>query len=218
MDRLESLTSFSADVRPSLAPSQGHQHRESENKFTPNSSKAPDDLPPRAECNPKSFADWWKDSLLYLESCYARPPSDREYIKKLWLLLDSSWRDLLKVDHTKCSLKELHSEIQSEILRSYPAYRRRCSFFSIPQKTPQKASETPGQVLHRVKLEAQVSAVGEERVNTCPTCTCESKCVTVGEHDITYRSSVTAVWLASLRQEVQQKVFEHFAHKPRPTD
>ena len=46
IERLESLTSFTAEVRPSLAPSQGHQHRESENKFTPNSSKAPDDLPP----------------------------------------------------------------------------------------------------------------------------------------------------------------------------
>ena len=62
------------------------------------------------------------------------------------------------------------------------------------------------------QLEAQVSAVGEERVNTCPTCTCESRCVVVGEHDMTYRSSVTAVWLASLRQEVQQEVFNHFKY------
>ena len=51
---------------------------------------------------------------------------------------------------------ELQQEIQEEILRSYPTYRRRCTFFSIPQKTPQKASETPGQVLTRVKLEAEV--------------------------------------------------------------
>ena len=35
---------------------------------------------------------------------------------------------------------------------------------------------------------------------------------------MTYRSSITAVWLASLRQEVQQEVFKHFAHKPRAMD
>ena len=219
IERLEALTAFTAPVQSGHAPSQGSQPRvEPENKFTPQYSKVPEDLPPRAECNPKSFADCWKDALLYLESCYSRPPSDKDYCKKIWMFLDSSWRDLLKADYTKCTLQELHKEIQEEILRSYPTYRRRCSFFSIPQKTPQKAAETPGQVLTRVRLEAAVSAVGEERVTHCPSCTCEKRCVTVGSQDMTYSASVTSVWLASLRQEVQQKVFEHFAHNPKASD
>lgn len=67
-------------------------------------------------------------------------------------------------------------------------------------------------------MEAAVSGGGEERSVNCPTCTCALKCVVVGEHDITYQGSVTAVWLASLRQEVQQEVFKQFAHKPMATD
>merc|ERR1711867_34761 len=59
---------------------------------------------------------------------------------------------------------------------------------------------------------------GEERATLCPSCTCVKRCVTVGFQDMTYQASVTAVWLASLRQEVQQKVFEHFAHRPKATD
>ena len=219
IEKLEALTSFTAPVPAAHTSSPGSQPRaELENKFTPQSSKVPEELPPRPECNPKSFADWWKDAILYLDSCYSRPPTDREYCKKIWMFLDSSWRDLLKSDFTKCSLKELHLEIQEEILRSYPTYRRRCTFFSIPQKTPQKASETPGQVLTRVKLEAAVSGVGEKRVTHCPTCTCNTKCIIVGPQDMTYSGSVTSVWLASLRQEVQQEVFKHFAQNPKASD
>merc|ERR1711867_408505 len=59
---------------------------------------------------------------------------------------------------------------------------------------------------------------GEERVTHCPTCTCNKRCVIVGSQDMTYSASVTSVWLASLRQEVQQKVFEHFAHNPKASD
>ena len=122
--------------RPS--PSQGAQQRETENKFTPNSSDAPDKLPPRAECSPKSFHDWWKDTLLYLNSCYAKPPSDGEYIKKIWMMLDPTWRDILTLDQYKCSLKELHHEIEKEILRAYPTYRRRCSFFLFLRRHPRR--------------------------------------------------------------------------------
>ena len=219
IDKLERLTSFTPEGGERLSSSQGSQPRgEPENKFTPHATEAPEKLPPRAECNPKSYSDWWKDTILYLNACYSRPPSDRDYVKKIWLMLDSSWRDILRADQYKCTLEELHNEIEKEILRSYPMYRRRCSFFSIPQKSPQKASETPGQVLNRVRLEAAVSGVGEERSVNCPTCTCAQKCVVVGEQDMTYQGSVTAVWLASLRQDVQQKVFEQFAHKPMATD
>merc|ERR1711867_63936 len=52
----------------------------------------------------------------------------------------------------------------------------------------------------------------------CPSCTCVKRCVAVGAQDMTYQASVTAVWLACLRQEVQQKVFEHFALRPKATD
>ena len=56
---LEGITAGVAPAQPSLAPTLGPQPRvEPENKFTPNSSKSPDDLPPRVECNPKQFSDW----------------------------------------------------------------------------------------------------------------------------------------------------------------
>ena len=112
IEKLETLTSFTPEGGERSSSSQGSQPRgEPENKFTPQASKAPEDLPSRGECNPKSFSDWWKDTILYLDSCYSRKPTDREYVKKMWLMLDSSWRELLKADPYKCTLNELHSGV-----------------------------------------------------------------------------------------------------------
>ena len=86
-----------------------------ENKFTIMGNE-PDPLPPRAECNPKAFMDWWLDITLWLDSCYSRKPSNRDYVKRIRLSLDKSWRDILKLDLNSCSLADLRAELESEIL------------------------------------------------------------------------------------------------------
>ena len=111
--------------------------------------------------------------------------------------------DILSSDYSSCSLEDLRLEIQEKVLRSYPLYRRRCNFFSLPTKNGQKASETPGQVLTRVKQEAKVAGVGEQKRASCPTCTCSTKCVKSSPQDMTYSACVTAVWMSALRSNTR---------------
>ena len=79
VEYLERLTSFSPEGGERLSSAQEPQPRvEPENKYTPNAAEAPEKLPPRAECSPKSFSDWFVDYCVWLAGFHARPPTDYE--------------------------------------------------------------------------------------------------------------------------------------------
>ena len=157
----------------------------------------PEALPPRSECSPKAFSDWWESYTVWLQGCYSKPPSDRDYLKRIRHALDKSWRDLLQeVEWDSWTLEQLRLKIQQEVLKSHPLFRRRVEFFSIPAKCPMKAGESPGQLLDRVRREAEVAGIG---VATCDHCS-NRLCPHCGPQAMTFEACVTTVWIASLNK------------------